>query len=248
MTGKWRKMWSGLAAMAIGTTVALAQDAAPPSGKPSEPPAAKPAEPPPDLDLDSLLDVPTDKTPREGDAGGKSPDEARVDLEQRLAAGKADEALKQAVDLMSRAADRLEARRDASLDTQRLQADAITKLDQLIKQAEQQQQQRQQKSKQRQQQQQQQQGQQQQQQKQNQQRPGQSRPSDQRQGTNTEEMAPPSRQEGPLGAAAARGAAWGSLPACVREALSQGSSDKYSTVYQRLTKLYYQRLAEEKPR
>jgi hypothetical protein len=267
-----RRVVLPMIALVLWTCPVLAQSsppAEPPAqaNTPAEKPAEKPADPPPDLDLDSLLNLPSSgKSPAKSPAEspGKpgegqpadpkadptstipKPDEARIDLDKRLKTGKADEALKEAVELMTRAADRLEARRDASLQTQRLQADAIIKLDQLIKQAEQQQQQQQQRSKQRQQQQQ---GQQQQQQQQGQQQqPGQRRQSEQRQGTNVDESLPPSRQDGALGPEAARGASWGALPARVREALTQGSSDRYSTVYQRLTELYYQRLAEEKPR
>ena len=230
-----------------------AQQAPPPS--PSEP--AKPAEPSPspgpptEFDLDKLLGLPGKKpegTPQPGAETPKPADEQATDLAKRLTKPELDEAFRQAVDLMGRAADRLETAQDASLTTQRLQEDALRQLDQLIKQAEQNQQQKRQKQKQQQQQQ--------QQQQQNQpnqpQQQRQGRQQQQRQqegrGTNTQELPAPPRRDGDLGPEAARGAAWGSLPARVRDALQQGNSDKYSTLYQRLTELYYQRLAEEKPR
>lgn len=41
-------------------------------------------------------------------------------------------------------------------------------------------------------------------------------------------------------------AAWGALPERFREALVQGSSDKFSATYRRLTESYYKMLAEER--
>ena len=38
---------------------------------------------------------------------------------------------------------------------------------------------------------------------------------------------------------------WGNLPPRVRDQLLQGRSDKYSSHYERLTREYYRRLAEE---
>jgi len=40
-------------------------------------------------------------------------------------------------------------------------------------------------------------------------------------------------------------ASWGNLPTKVRDALQQGASDQFSSLYERLTEAYYQRLAEE---
>lgn len=57
----------------------------------------------------------------------------------------------------------------------------------------------------------------------------------------------PPKQEGPLRPAldSAR-AAWGSLPARVRDMLLQGSDDPFSARYKAMTEAYYRRLAEEK--
>ena len=67
------------------------------------------------------------------------------------------------------------------------------------------------------------------------------------QGDNTGERMPPAREDGSLRPQeAADLAAWGALPARVRDALMQGAADKYSTMYQRLTESYYRRLAEER--
>ena len=63
---------------------------------------------------------------------------------------------------------------------------------------------------------------------------------------------PSDRQEGPAGQdaqlgaqALLDGARWGNLPARLREALLQGSSDSYSSLYKSMTESYYKRLAEE---
>ncbi len=58
---------------------------------------------------------------------------------------------------------------------------------------------------------------------------------------------PPARRDGALrpGLDAAR-AAWGSLPERLRDMLLQGSGEKFSTTYERLTEEYYRRLAERK--
>jgi hypothetical protein len=47
---------------------------------------------------------------------------------------------------------------------------------------------------------------------------------------------------------AAAGAAWGALPERLRDALTQGLSDRYSSLYEGATESYYRRLAEEDPR
>ena len=59
-------------------------------------------------------------------------------------------------------------------------------------------------------------------------------------------MQPPARKDAnPNPGVAARGAAWGSLPARLRDALLQGNEDRYSNLYQKWTEAYYRRLAEE---
>lgn len=55
------------------------------------------------------------------------------------------------------------------------------------------------------------------------------------------------RQDGALRAPPAGSAAsWGNLPEHVRNALTQGRSDRFSSLYQQLTERYYRRLAEDR--
>ncbi|MFT5422943.1 MAG: hypothetical protein ACI89L_000712 [Phycisphaerales bacterium] len=146
---------------------------------------------------------------------------------------------KAAVDLMDRSRSRLESLADAGVATQRLQADALARLDQVIAQAKARQQQSQNSSSSSSQSSQQQQQQPSQQQAQSsQQKPG--------EGDNQGEVMAPGLSgvnSGPNVDSA--GAAWGALPARLRGALLQGVADQYSSLYERLTEKYYQRLAEE---
>ena len=137
----------------------------------------------------------------------------------------------------------IERPKDTGVTTQRMQADILRKLDMLIKAAEQNAQQSRSKSK-----------------------PGQGEKDRQNQPSQQQGRSPgkPSKAPGepgddsgdrPQGNDAvlnpdpgARAAAWGSLPARVRDALLQGNEDKYSSLYQRLTEEYYRRLAEERRR
>ncbi|HYE03048.1 MAG TPA: hypothetical protein VD963_07415 [Phycisphaerales bacterium] len=201
-----------------------------PAGSPGARPAAPPAPPPGALpSLDELLGTGRPRT------DPKSED--REDLRRRLRGEEVGDAFKEAVALMGRAAERLETAHDKGVTTQRLQEDALDRLDELIASL-----------------------------KQNQSRPSSSRrpqpgdepqasPQGQRsrqrgenQPTQGEpgEMDLPARRDGALGPdlQAAR-AAWGALPARVRDMLMQGSSDQFSSMYQRLTETYYRRLAEE---
>lgn len=183
--------------------------------------------------LDELLGLappgsPTDDTVR------MLPDPLRAELERALSEEEAAQAFEQAAALMDQTASRLTEMGDTGLATQRLQEDIIRKLDAVIAAAQQNQQQQQQNQQQQQQQQQPSQPQQQQQQSQT------------AQGENVEERDPPSGRDGPLRPEieSAR-AAWGALPQRVRDSLMQGLSDRYSSLYERLTESYYRRLAEE---
>lgn len=169
-----------------------------------------------------------------------APDPNKADLDRILNAAEMGDAFKQAIALMGDASGRLSSHADPGLDTQRIQADVIRRLDQLLASLDQQQQQQQQ-----------QQGQGQPQDQQQQDAPG--RPQQQQgqqqqaQGGdgNRTDMGPP-RQDGTLKSEieSAR-AAWGALPARVRDMLLQGSSDRFSARYKTLTEEYYKRLAEE---
>lgn len=229
---------AGIAACAWAQTAPAQPPAAPPKAeenKTAEPPK-KPADDLPSLD--ELLG--TVEKPAAGDEA--APDADKEQLDKLLSGEELGQAFEQAVGLMKDAAKRLTDAKDVGLPTQRIQEDALRKLDQLIssldKQAQQQQQQQQQQSgepdsqrnqpRQRQQQQQQQQTQQ------------------QSQTSDPQEHEGPELQEGALNPEleSAR-AAWGALPARVRQMLLQGSNDRFSSLYNRLTQEYYRRLAEE---
>lgn len=169
-----------------------------------------------------------------------TPDPNKADLDRILTAAEMGDAFKQAIALMGDASGRLSSHADPGLDTQRIQADVIRRLDQLLASLDQQQQQQQQ---------QQGQGQPQEQQQQDapgrpQQQQGQQQQAQSGDGNRTD-MGPP-RQDGSLKSEieSAR-AAWGALPARVRDMLLQGSSDRFSARYKTLTEEYYKRLAEE---
>lgn len=138
----------------------------------------------------------------------------------------------EAIESMDQSASRLLDQRDVGLATQRHQEEAILKLDTLIAQAQQQQSR--------------------QQQPQQQQSPQQAPPQQQQQqnqpGTEASrdgDNRPPLRQGELDGAMAETGSEWGSLPPRIRELLRQGRGDVAARLYQRLTEIYYQRLAEE---
>jgi uncharacterized membrane protein YdbT with pleckstrin-like domain len=138
---------------------------------------------------------------------------------------------------MDQTAVRLETSRDTSITTQRMQEEIVRKLDIMIAQAQKQRQQRQQQK-------------QQQSNSDPQDQPAQQNAQQQQAQQPSNEPAgdtqtPPGRQGEQLSAEVARGAAWGALPARMRDALLQGNSDKYSSTYQKWTEAYYRKLAEE---
>lgn len=230
---------AGVAAQLALAMSTQAQDgSAPPEKKPETPPTetAPPATPPKDEplpNLDELLGLP-------GTSPGDAPDPGRTDLDRILSGAEIGNAFKQAVTLMGDVAKRMGEGGDVSLTTQRMQETILRRLDQLISSLEQQQNQQQQ--------------QQQQQQSSSQQSQANQRvPSQQRteqnqeqQGDNTGQTNNPDRRDGPLRPAldSAR-ASWGNLPDRVREMLVQGSTDRFSSLYDSLTQSYYRRLAEE---
>jgi len=182
--------------------------------------------------LDDLLGLERQDR-REGDSSrGEALDAIEGELDRALSGQEVTQAFQDAVALMGDSARRLSQRRDAGIDTQRMQTEAIRKLETLIEAAQQQQSQQQQ----------QQQGQQQQQQ------PNQQQQQQQREqrGDNQDEMMPPGAQDAQLNPGqAADLAAWGALPARMRDALLQGASDRFSTLYRGMTERYFQQLAEE---
>jgi hypothetical protein len=216
--------------------------------KPTEPPAAKqPAAKPKPAglpDLDALLGTkpepkPTDKPNDKPNASTKPADDTtRKELDRQLSRQEQADEFASVVKLMEDAADRVEKDRDAGLNTQRVQEDAITRLDRLIKAARQNQSQQQQQQSQ----------QQDQDQKQNQNQRTQSQQQQQQADQAAQQaQSGPAREDASLTApSAAAPAAWGDLPAHVRDALLQGFSDKFSSMYKSATESYYRKLAEEK--
>lgn len=208
-----------------------------PKPVPAQPPAeSKPAErkaEPPKGDalpsLDDLLGL--------GDDTGED-DSEKAQLDKLLSGQEIGQAFQQAVALMGDAAKRLTESRDVGLATQRVQEDALRKLDQLISSLDRQSQQQQQSQSQQQDDPQNSPRQRQQQQQQQQQQ--------QAAGSDPQESEGPTLQEGGLSPLldSAR-AAWGALPARVREMLMQGSADRFSALYNKRTQEYYRRLAEE---
>ncbi|MFN0010508.1 MAG: hypothetical protein ACKVS8_02565 [Phycisphaerales bacterium] len=187
--------------------------------------------------LDQLLGL----APADGEPGSPatSPDAGRQELDQRLKEPSIDDQFEEAVGLMGRSASRLTTGNDTGLDTQRIQEDTLKKLDALISQMQKQQQQQQSKNSQ------------QQPQPQGEQRdqpkPEQASRAEQRSNDSSMSDAP-ARRDGPLrpGLESAK-AAWGALPARIREMLLQGSGEKFSSGYDKLTEDYYKKLAEQRP-
>jgi len=223
-----------------GSTATLTPPKSEPSTKPAAPATpAKPGDPAPPREptLDELLGL-----TKPDAAGGDGVSKENLDRALKDAPkGGPDEQFREAVELMTRSANRISTASDVGLDTQRLQEEALKKLDQMISQLKKQQQKQQQ-------QQQQQQDPQDQQDQQQQQQPKQEQagsPEETNQGesaTNT----PPGGRTGALRPTleAAR-AAWGALPARVREMLLQGTGEKFSSAYEKMTEEYYKKLAEQ---
>lgn len=185
------------------------------------------------------------------------PSAAQQDLEDRLSDVNLEDDFREAIALMNRASARLSDQSDPGLDTQRVQEEAIKRLDQALSKAKKRQQQQQQSSSSSSssskpsssQQQSPSPGQQPDQPttEQSQQPDGQQQAGQRRQQAQTSDGSEsPDRQEGALGAAAAASmAAWGNLPERIRQSLQQGSGEKFSSTYSRLTQEYYRRLAEQ---
>lgn len=173
-------------------------------------------------------------------------DPDREALDRQLSAGEMSEALEQAVELMDQTATRLSDSRDVGVTTQRLQEDILARLDAVIASAEEQNNSSSSSSSSSSSQQQQQQASQPGQQQQGGEQNSEGEPN---QGENTTEGMAPGRRDGALTAPVAPdGGVWGRLPPRVRDSLVQGSTDVFSSLYRRMTELYYKRLAEEERR
>jgi hypothetical protein len=206
---------------------------------------AKPAAEP---SLDELLGLPAGGKPAgaEGakpDAPPKAKDAAKAELDRKLGPEEAADEFEEAVKLMDETAKRLTDSKDSGIDTQRMQAQTIEKLDKLIDQAKKQKNKSKSKSKSQQNQDQDQQNQQQQSSQQNQKNQQQQNAAQQAaanaQGGNV------GQQSGKLNPPPGAGAAWGQLPQRLRDALMQGSGDYTSAKWEALTREYYKRLAEQ---
>jgi hypothetical protein len=178
--------------------------------------------------LNELLGLVEDETDaRDADA---------AELERKLTAQDATEQLAQAVDLMGDAADRLSGDTpDAGLATQRLQEDILSKLDMAIAASDENQdggggssgsssQQGEQQAS-----------------------PEQSQAAGTQAGSgeSQSESSPPGLEGTELDPSfVAQSAEWGALPARTRDALLEGLTDSFSSLYRKLTEAYYQRLAE----
>ncbi|MFA6045186.1 MAG: hypothetical protein WC718_09390 [Phycisphaerales bacterium] len=215
-----------MAACALGVARASAQTGATPP-EPTKPASAAPAQP--DPTLDELLGLSRDPArPDAGDAG-------RAELDRKLNTTPEDpDPFAQAVGLMHQTTDRLAAASDPGAQTQRLQTQVLEKLDRLIAEA--------QKNK-------------------NSKNKSKSKPKpnegdskpQSKQGSQatpapSNQAGDPSvpRQDGELRPPPPSAAAsWGELPQRERDLLTQGLSDKFSSVYRQLTEQYYKRLAEQ---
>lgn len=217
-----------------GGVAAAQESATPPPPEPAKPKAPAPAAEP---TLDELLGL----APQAKPAGeGAAKDAATSELERQLSLEELGDAFAQAVQLMDDTAKRLGESKDAGIDTQRMQEQALAKIDTLIDMARSQQQQQKQKRRQKKDQQ----DQQQQQQQSSQQQQQQQQASAQQQGTDATGGENP-QQGGRVNAPPGAGAAWGNLPARLRDALLQGSGDVTSAKWEALTREYYKRLAEQ---
>jgi len=214
--------------IALAALPVVAQDTPPEDPAPEKP--AQESQPP---TLDELLGL------EEDDAD--APDQTERELERKLSGEESAESFREAVRMMGEVADRLQDDSDIGIGTQRMQEEIIRRLEMIIDSAPNQQQQQQQQQQSSSSSSDQQQNQQQQQQRDASQQAG--------QGDNRDEQTPPPGQDPDLGPAPALGsAAWGALPQRVRDAISQGTTDRFSAIYQGLTEAYYRRLAEEADR
>lgn len=250
----------GVSASAATPMLCAAQDASP--KEPSAPQGAdtsgpKPAEKAPPRSLDDLLGVPAG-------AEGKSPAESAEDaarreqekrLERSLNEASMQDLVQRAMDGMKTAAERLADAKDPGLGTQRVQEDVVRTLDRLLEEAQKRQgkkssssksgSKKKQSSK---------------------QDDGKQDPSEQngqqqrqnsRSANNQSNAADPgdgeksdTRDDGVAESSELEETRmeWGQLPERVRELVLQGRRDRVSTIYERLTREYYRRLAEEASR
>ncbi|MFZ9913877.1 MAG: hypothetical protein ACO3IB_00870 [Phycisphaerales bacterium] len=197
--------------------------------------------------LDDLLGVPTEAGDRSAEDAAEREQAER--LQRSLDEASLQDLVTRALDGMKNASGRLSDQRDAGIGTQRIQEDVVLTLDRLLEEAQRQQQksksssssssrsQKQQKS-----------DPSEQSQQQSQQRQRSQRQQGQQSGDNQSgEAEPPPMEEGTAdgGELSESRIEWGRLPERVRDLVLQGRRDKVSSLYERLTREYYRRLAEE---
>jgi len=227
------------------TAVALLSSAAAANAQDQQQAHQSPAQSQP-ASLDDLLGISGDKPATTAPSGDAAAEGTERDLEKKLNEEDVTEAFVQAVDRMEFCADLLENRQDAGLGTQRTQEEILAKLQILLDQARKNRNNPSSASSSSQQQQ--------SQPKQNQRNPGkQNRQQNQGNQRNnqpagsTEAESPDPLQPDPNADSALEETRtqWGSLPPRVRDMLLQGSREKFSGLYDMLTREYYRRLAEE---
>jgi len=219
------------------------------SGKTAPPAAAGGAK---SKSLDDLLGVPAekDKERKSGDEAAEREQAKR--LERSLEGASLDDLVTRAVDGMKSATERLAEAKDPGLGTQRIQEDVIKTLDLLLEEAKKQQKRQSSSSSSRKQS-----GKPQDQQGDPKEQNGQQSGKREREGSQrpTSKSSPSqenSQGDRPPDQSSTDGTQldearieWGRLPERVRELVLQGRRDRVSTIYERLTREYYRRLAEE---
>ncbi|MFM1821996.1 MAG: hypothetical protein RI967_262, partial [Planctomycetota bacterium] len=198
--------------------------------------------------LDDLLGIPSSESKSAEAATDRSSDRR---LEQTLEGANMQDLVVRAMDGMREAAKRLGQDRDAGLGTQRIQQDIVATLDRLLAEAQRQQQSSKGSSRSRSRQQQQSPG------DEPSERNGQSGSSNAQSdasasGASTQPGTDESTGQRPADESVVTGGdldesrvEWGRLPERVRELILQGRRDRVSTLYERITREYYRRLAEE---
>ena len=232
----WRPILGVLAVSLLLTGKSLGQDPAPPAD--AEQGDAVPS-------LDELLGIEEDE---QDDSAHLAEEEAEAELQRRLSGAELESAFDEAIEKMRISASRLDEAFDPGLGTQRVQESILAKLDQLIDEARNQQQSSSSRSSSQSQSQPQEQPSPPQQDPGKQQRtPGESEADRQAgQPQDGQEADPPGPESGELNSMFEESRSeWGSLPERFRDELLQGRSDRFSPLYERLTRAYYRRLAEE---
>lgn len=214
------------------------------SGTPDAPKAKNEAKP---KSLDDLLGVPAASKDEESSSDAAEREQRRR-LERSLDEASLDDLVAKTLESMKGAAARLVDQKDPGLGTQRLQEEALKSLDRLMEEAQRQQQQQQSSSSSR--------SRSRQQQNQNEdpseRQNGQSQPQSSRgqrsaSSGDSANVEPPPPEDGSVTGSelSESRVEWGRLPDRIREMVLQGRRDRVSTIYERLTREYYRRLAEE---